>query len=1221
MTTNPQEQKVKSIQDDSHFLDELRKLLDETSKEKTENTPPELKLKNNNKNFEEEINSKIDIKSEKIKDDISMELIKTNNNSNNSSETDKDENNTNKNAESNNNNGTINENSNNNFEKSGKIEIKEDESQKNNSTEININKKTSKNIDHIPNSLCLNSCFHWTLKAQIKSKHELPNHFKTKYKFDGSSSYFRKLDYSLLNILHNSLNMTKWNLNSSANNDNQELLNKIKYESENQLKNNTNNRNKISNSPIIGSEKSSIKEILNINYPIDNTKFNYSIIDANLSIKDNLHNIFLLEFDLNQIQEEKNTQTNSIEEETKNQGKSNMKNNLDLRKIDDNCVGNEIYFILNGTFHGSKVFQNDLNFSVEYRDFIKSAQFRIQNYRNKIYEAAKISKTKKNILQNQSIFFGKVLNNINLGIEFSRPPTSEVILTNFNSVVNSHLEINRIFIELTIPKIFINNNLKISNIFEFNKKNEQPKSKNNIQNMPSYDTPKKDNNQNSNINKNNNNNFHNKMTINECFNLLAHLNNNLISPSKNIALNMNISTPPPIMYNLQNPMQNQPNIINIPTPSPTINFQNGMQIPQAPPINLIPSRYMNFQNNINNINFQNTMQNQQKISMNDLQKYFYQQKFNNNINNNINNTFSQIQNPFYSNTPNYPSSPASQINPFCSPQSNNYSPLSASLIMMQAPILGNMMKKSMNMNSSYNMSNFSSPYLGNNSNDQSRSDLKGLNHRKFSENFREKFLIENNDRNYNSHLQTPVMLRHDGDESMSRVNMQPFLSPKSMDQGNCFPVNNNFNLGIKDWKNQFYPQMNQMNNPMTIRQRIIEYNKNEQIQNINNSMNSMNRRNENIGSLNNSISNNSINNMNKFNDMNNSERITIDFNDNDDFDLRIKPMDLNSDNNNRNGIINNNNNQKEVNEKKEQQNIKSIFIYENQNRNNFELFLKSVIPFYKKNSENNIDYNKYKLFQVFDFFKHLSLFSLKNLYYYNEELIENHYSLSLSSLSIKVINKELINKIFQIIKQNNENYKNTELNEKEEVTIQDNLCTLYMTSGNMEIFYSEVKPVHYRLNFTEIIKQIRKSIPFFDEIAIEDINLADSFFAILYNLFKSSTKTIIKTSFIVYYRFSKDVIKENYIDQNLKEIYDRQNIIGVLPLKLNTELFLTRISFKNIFAKRPFLPFGYYNHYFNSDTVLMHNLIYGVLDIGKHTRVTSYDYDYFTRLSKYLIIV
>ena len=445
MATNSEEQKIKP-KDDSHFLDELRKLLDETSTEKTENTLPELKFKNNTKNSEEEINPKIYIKKEKLKDDISMEFIKTNNNSNNSSEIDKEETNNNKNNEINNNSETINENYNNNAEKSENIEIKENI----------VNKKNSKNIDHIPNSLCLNSCFNWTLKAQIKSKHELSTHFKTKYKFDGSSSYFRKLDYSLLNILHNSLNMTKWNLNNGPNNDNQELLNKIKSESENQLKNNTNNRNKICNSPVIGSEISSIKEILNINYPIDNTKFNYSIIDANLSIKDNLHNIFLLEFDLNQTQEEeKNTEIDDIKEETKNQEKSNIKNNLDLRKIDDNCVGNEIFFILNGTFHGSKVFQNDLTFSVEYRDFIKSAQFRIQNYRNKIYEAAKISKTKKNILQNQSIFFGKVLNNINLGIEFSRPPTNEVILTNFNSVVNSHLEINRIFIELTIPKIFM----------------------------------------------------------------------------------------------------------------------------------------------------------------------------------------------------------------------------------------------------------------------------------------------------------------------------------------------------------------------------------------------------------------------------------------------------------------------------------------------------------------------------------------------------------------------------------------------------------------------------------------------------------------------------------------------------------------------------------------------------------------------------------------------
>ena len=47
-------------------------------------------------------------------------------------------------------------------------------------------------------------------------------------------------------------------------------------------------------------------QILNITYPIDNTKTTMPIIDANLCIKENVKNIFLIEFNLEQIIEDKN---------------------------------------------------------------------------------------------------------------------------------------------------------------------------------------------------------------------------------------------------------------------------------------------------------------------------------------------------------------------------------------------------------------------------------------------------------------------------------------------------------------------------------------------------------------------------------------------------------------------------------------------------------------------------------------------------------------------------------------------------------------------------------------------------------------------------------------------------------------------------------------------------------------------------------------------------
>ena len=48
-----------------------------------------------------------------------------------------------------------------------------------------------------------------------------------------------------------------------------------------------------------------MSEILNIKFPINNAEFNYMIIDSNLGIKENLNNIFFLEFDLTTIKDNK----------------------------------------------------------------------------------------------------------------------------------------------------------------------------------------------------------------------------------------------------------------------------------------------------------------------------------------------------------------------------------------------------------------------------------------------------------------------------------------------------------------------------------------------------------------------------------------------------------------------------------------------------------------------------------------------------------------------------------------------------------------------------------------------------------------------------------------------------------------------------------------------------------------------------------------------------
>ena len=182
-------------------------------------------------------------------------------------------------------------------------------------------------------------------------------------------------------------------------------------------------------------------DVLSMKFPLDN-KFNYMIIDANLGIKENLNNIFFIEFDL--------------------QKKEKLKI---IREINNDAVDRELFFRLNGYIHNTPLFTNDLKFSVETRKFIKSIQFKLDKYKNELIQDSQLNSNNNNN-QIQTNFFAKVLSNTNLGIEFFKPihnlKQPENFMTNFNSIVNSKIVINKLFLEVCIPKFFLNNGLTLS---------------------------------------------------------------------------------------------------------------------------------------------------------------------------------------------------------------------------------------------------------------------------------------------------------------------------------------------------------------------------------------------------------------------------------------------------------------------------------------------------------------------------------------------------------------------------------------------------------------------------------------------------------------------------------------------------------------------------------------------------------------------------------------
>ena len=249
------------------------------------------------------------------------------------------------------------------------------------------------------------------------------------------------------------------------------------------------------------------------------------------------------------------------------------------------------------------------------------------------------------------------------------------------------------------------------------------------------------------------------------------------------------------------------------------------------------------------------------------------------------------------------------------------------------------------------------------------------------------------------------------------------------------------------------------------------------------------------------------------------------------------------------------------------------------------------------------------------------------MYFYKNEIIHLSYSLSLSSLSIKITNKTLIDEIInELVKSYKSLERYNKLIDKEEIRICFNQFVLYFSREYILISFAENKPVHYRDSYNKIIKEFSKDIPFFNKINLEDIDLMESFFSIYYSPLSSTKECVNYTSFIVYYQFTKEVNKENHNDKKGKNIeYEKFTVCGVLPLNLNVDLFLQRINLTQYLMNIPVAPLlpllhGYCPYYSN-DAFVMRNMIYFVLnEISKHVRCTSYDYERFIKINNYNFI-
>ena len=840
-------------------------------------------------------------------------------------------------------------------------------------------------------------------------------------------------------------------------------------------------------------ENENFDELLNIKFPINNKTFNYMIIDANLAIKENLQNIFLIEFDL------------------LNNNKDNNYNNKFMKLLREiNHPDREIFFILNGTIHGIKMFTSELKFSVEQRKFIKSIQFKLDTYKKDLINQKIQHPNSPDKLKIRNTFFAKVLSNTNIGIEFSKPHfdmrNPEKFQTNFNSIVNSKININKIFLEVSIPKSFLSSNDYLTRIDDKIEENEKEIKEilldkfNDNSNEKTISTTVVSNNSNININNTNsniNNNtgynsptFENMINNNNIYSKSTLRNKQLKIPLLNQNFNFNFLNIKEHLYNSPHLGYSYPKFLqpqqNIMTPDNfSLLFGGGRSINNNNTVNNINnstfSSSIHFSPNfgINNFNFNSYLPvspgGRSYIGTNN------QIMFNNFNNNNNNNKM-------------YPNIPPFELDP------NN-----SMLSRYSENSLFSESNNNNNVNSPRSVVNYSSNYYNNgfnniNNNFNAMNNQSRLSVRSFG---RTSFYEGNQYNNIFNNL---------NNMSFNLNANHGYKSPRNV---------SNFdftNFNISEDKNNF-------NGIPTIKKKIMDWEKSNE-KDIKKDLNKEN--------------NNYINNSSENEKMENSKII----------DYFIEYYEGKS-----NFLIFLRNSTPYLN-KKYLNNYRDISL-----ENFFKGFQKVSLTGLKidflsnnLNEKNNIN-NK----NIYNICYYLSLSSLE-ITFNNRDIIMNiiDYLISIKKCSTQIKSKIEENYNFskdhdQIININNLNNIINNYMEFYPIDKNNSLKIILRGFSKLSIEYNENKPPHLRKSFYQQIKEI-SNILSLNNISINNI-VGKSYFSIRFTPINCRNKNNIQTSFINYYRFK---INEERITYTNKFI--DIPIIGMLPLYFNHKFFLETIN-------------------------------------------------------------
>jgi hypothetical protein len=908
--------------------------------------------------------------------------------------------------------------------------------------------------------------------------------------------------------------------------------------------------NELSNTQL---KNENFNELLNIKFPINNKVFNYMIIDANLAIKENLQNIFLLEFDLNNYNKDNNS--------------NNAKFMKLLREINNNCIEREIFFVLNGTMHGVQMFSSELKFSVEQRKFIKSIQFKLESYKNELISEKQQHPNSPENLKIKNRFFAKILSNTNIGFEFSKPHfnmrTPEKFQTNFNSIVNAKININKFFIEVSIPKVFLcnTNYMDLTRISNINEEDENQIKDINIDKFNDMSNDKTASSLNS-------NNYINSMnSINNISNNISNNSNNGLNSNSSIINNLNNNGyNSPIFSSLRSDyIYSRSTLRNKQIKIPPLNndFSTRKDSYQSPHLGSIYPRFVTKDNvltpDYNYINGNYPLMFGRNLTHNLGVNNFSISGLKNNMSALNNSTFSSslhFSPSFGFNTNNcIPSSPGgrSYIGPGNQmmfnalnnnqlyPNIQNFELDGGSMLSRQysqtsifSDTYNNKSSKSINSDRSYNYQSFG--FNTNNYNNKNNLSVRSFGRASYFDEYRSNniFNIGNNSLSLNLNMN------------------RSYISPRNVSELNFKNLNTS-----EDKQN--------MNGIPTILKKIVDWEKKKD-------------EDQEAKEESNKENNNIKNNLNTLFKLKIEEDIKLIRNKTESFTELYD------------GVC------------------------------NFLIFLRNATPYITKD-KNYIDaFREIKLEHFFKCFHKYSLFGLRVNYLSSDvnqkqTLCNIAYSLSLSSMEISITNMDIILKILDyliqikkcsvqiksLVEENNnqkeqKNMINKNNNYFEFLPCEKNPCLkiILKNLNKITIEYCENKPQFLRKNFYEQIKEILK------QIQINDMNLNNisgkSYFSILFSPINQRNKNNIQTSFITYYQFKYS--EDNHIGLGK---YIELPVIGILPIKLVPKFFLEQIN------KDQFNNLIY-------DTIILNNSINNVTSIIlNNSNRNSYDVEVYLK--------